>query len=135
MKKILSLIGVLFILGCAGAALNKDMKEKRGYTDADITEINAATHPYMEMLSRARTAGNKFNTTEKVNAENRIKSIWCACVKKLGPKCRQKPEGLSADDKAIWLKGNAAERSLMGMAASDDPFSSTPFMLDEAECQ
>lgn len=125
---------LLILTGCAGAQLGKEWKEKRGYTDQEIAETRTYHEEYVHLLAQARVQSNSFNTTEKVNAENRLKTIWCSCVKKLGPKCQQKPTSLLGDDRVLWAKANAAEMSLTGMKANDNPFDSRRFFLDQAEC-
>ncbi len=123
------------MVGCAGQRVKNEFTQKRGYSAEDMKEIQAQRDDYAGVLAKGRVNSNAFNTTEKVNAENRIKSIFCACHKKLGDKCTQKVDGLSAEDHSLWVKSNAAEWALAGMSANDNPLDSKGYVIDPVECK
>ena len=131
------LINVSFALailsGCAGQALKAEWTQ-RGYTDAEIAEVGPYQKSYMEILSQGTVNSNQFNTTEKVNAENRVRTIFCACAKKLKEKCQKKPDGLTGEDRTLCAKANGAESALIGMAAAANPLQTSAGKIDTAEC-
>ena len=132
-KILLSLLAIS-LFGCANIAIKSEFVKTRGYSEADMQDINEQSKAYFDILAKGHTNSNSFNTTEKVNAENRVKAVYCNCQKKLGAKCTSKPEGLSKDDRALWVKSNSAELALAGMSANGNPFDSKGYRLDPAEC-
>lgn len=135
-RKSFGLLSVLIVLvGCASTSVRSDWKQKRGYSDEHFKEFSSHSDTYMRMIARGGVAGNAFNSTEKVAAEGRVRNIFCACVKKLGDRCRQNPDGLAPADRELWAKSNGAEMALMGMARADNPFDSNAGVVDTAECQ
>lgn len=134
MRKLIFIFSLVFLGGCAGQALKKEMLETRGYSQSDYNEIEKYRTEYTDVLVKGHNGSSAINSAEKLNAENRIKKIYCACIVKLGEKCRQKPEKLSKEEKIIWNKGNAAELALTGIQALNDPFTSKKFFIDDSEC-
>lgn len=133
--RIVLVLAVLYITGCAGMAMKNEFEKQRGYTPEHMAEIEKYRHEYSQILAKGRVHSNAFNATEKVNADNRIKAIFCKCQSKLGEKCRQKPDQLTGEDRILWAKSNGAEYALAGMMANDNPLDSTGFKIDPAECQ
>ncbi len=88
----------------------------------------------MDILAQGRVNTNAFDSTEKVGAENRVRNIFCNCIKKLGQKCQKKPDGLTGEDRVLWAKSNGAEWALRGMTANDNPFQTSRGGVDSAEC-
>jgi hypothetical protein len=132
MNKLLLLAGLLSLTSCAGAQLQSDWKEKRGYSDADVQLIMDQYKEYNMMMSSAQVSSNAFNSTPIVEAKGRLKNVFCACVKKIGEKCRKKPESLTSDEKVLWVKANAVDMAYIGKSASFE-VSQNP-VIDTAEC-
>ena len=87
---------------------------------------------YKRTLIVGRTSSNAFNSTPYSDAKNRLKAIFCSCAKKLGEKCRQRSDNLSASDKALWLKANAVD---MAFASQETSLDTAPAeRLDLGEC-
>lgn len=130
--KTLAIIALAVLSGCAAGGLRSQWVS-RGYSEADIAEIHKYEDGYLNTLGRGAGASNAFDTSQQVNAENRIRSIFCACIVKLGDKCRQNPEGLSESDRTLWAKSNAAEDALRGFSMAQLPL--VPMSdTDPAEC-
>lgn len=117
--------------GCAGAQLKSEWKEKRGYSESDITAIDSQMSEYQRLLISASLASNAFNGGQpQHNARNQLKSIFCTCVKKMGDACR-KSDG-SHVDHDLWVKANAIDEAI---ASRENAFDAGPSMkIDLAEC-
>lgn len=114
--------------GCAGAALQKEWENERGYSKADIDLVVPHYRAYNRALASAQYASNAFNSAPLHNAENKMKAIYCGCRKQLGDKCQQKPDALDEKQKTLWAKANAAEMALRTVA------SASASEIDPAEC-
>lgn len=132
MRKLLILVLAVVISGCAGASLKSDWKQKRGYSDADIDQIMAQYSDYGTLMAHAQVDSNAFNSSPTNEARARMKSIFCACVKKIGEACRQKPDGLAKADKVLWIKANAADMAMVGNSTTFETNSMS--VIDPAEC-
>ena len=123
---------VIAILGCAGAKLKTEMAELRGYSTSEIDEIMSQMDTYKRRLFAARQATNAFDSGRERTEESNLKGLWCNCWKKLQKKCRQRPEGLTGDDRELWLKANAVEMAFASLETSLDTKPNT--RLDGDEC-
>lgn len=133
MRTLLLLIIAALLAGCAGAQLKSDWKNKRGYSDQDIDAIMAQYSEYSSDKARATVNSNAFNSAPYEEHRSRMKSIFCACAKKLGDKCREKPDGLSGKDKSLWIKANAVDMDMIGSNASFETNGMS--LIDTVECQ
>lgn len=132
-KNLLLLILALSVTACAGASLKKDWKEKRGYSDQDIDSIMNQYGEYNQMNAQASVASNAFNSAPVTEARARLRKIFCACTKKIGEKCREKPDGLAGPEKALWIKANAADMAFVGNSMSFE--TNAMSTIDPAECE
>lgn len=132
MKKIILLAMAIVLSSCAGQQLKSDWTQKRGYSKADVDLIMAQYKQYSSAYINAEVSSNAFNSTPKAQEENKLRRIFCACVKKLGDKCRQKPEGLSPEDKSLWVKANAVDMTMSSQTTALDY--GGPSLVDPAEC-
>ena len=119
--------------GCATNALNREWKSERGYSDADIQRIQAEKADYYLAYQAARQESSSQNTLPISRVEDRFVKVFCACYKKLGDRCRQKPAGLSGGDLSLWAKANAVDWVLL---TEHNPFTLKPERkIESAECQ
>ena len=133
MKKEIILILLLSVLGaCAGQQLQNEWKT-RGYEQADQDAITGQWKVYLQEKIQAEYASNRFNTGPIQAFDERLKKIFCACYKKMGEKCRQKPTALSAEDKVLWIKANAVDYTKVGQSMSWETTGMT--QIDPVECQ
>ncbi len=130
-KKALMMLVCLALSSCAGAALQKEWEQQRGYTPEEI----ALTEPYREEYKRILASATVYGGTSVDDnaAQARVRTIFCACVKKLGSKCQQRPVTLVGDERVLWAKGNGAEMALRALA-SGSAFDSRAGAVDTAEC-
>lgn len=129
MRTMLLILSVT-LTGCAGAQLQKEWTEQRGYTDAEMALIRPHAAEYQKTVAWGMSSSTAFNSAPSIEAERRVRTIYCACIKKLGSdRCRKKPEGLSEADKELWAKGNAAEMALVSMS-----YGAPGRQVDPAEC-
>ncbi len=126
------LVLALVMTACAGAKLKKSWKEERGYADADVSAIETQAEEYLKSLAQAEVSSNAFNNAPVVEYRGRMKSVFCACVKKLGEKCRQKNSGLQGTEKALWIKANAVDMAMVARSTSWE--TSTLSQIDPDEC-
>jgi hypothetical protein len=110
----------LVLVGCAGMGLQKTMKEQRGYSDAEVSEIMSAMEPYKRELISAKMESNRFNSAPTIEAEKKLKRIWCACWKKLSDKCRAPSAGLGGAEKELWRNANAVEMAFASQETALD---------------
>ncbi len=120
------------ITGCAVAKLGNEWKNERGYSDGDIDLIRRQFREYSSQMVAATQSSNAFNTAPVTETRNRLRNIFCACAKKLGDKCRQKPDGISPSDKTLWVKANAVDMAMTGLATTWETNGMT--LIDPAEC-
>jgi hypothetical protein len=126
------LVTMTFLMvGCASHT--KKMWQDRGYSEAEVKEIEPYTKQYIDLLAQGSSQANAFNTTPKAQSESRVRSIFCTCVKKLGKKCQQRPVDLKGDDRVLWAKSNASESALKAISQAENPFQSES-VIDLAEC-
>jgi cell division protein FtsL len=110
-----------FALGAAGCATTRRQAlESRGYAAGEVDEIEKQQTEYYNELFYYQQGIGKHNTVQAAATQAKVTSAYCACAKKLGDKCRQRPEGLGAADRAIWVKGNVAEGVLGAMDKKPD---------------
>jgi len=57
--------------------------------------------------------------TQNSQVEQQLRNVFCNCVKKLGDKCREKPDSLNEQEKQLWAKSNAAEMALKAQHGGD----------------
>lgn len=133
MKNIVSIFIGLALAACSSMSLRNQWSTK-GYSADDIREIQRYEGGYLDILSRGTAFSNGFDSSERVSAENRIRGIFCSCFKKLGEKCRTKPDGLTDDDKILWAKSNAADSALHASGNMNLPLASSNDLTDGAEC-
>lgn len=122
-----------FVTGCAGAQLKSDWKERRGYSDADIAAIEYQSQGYKVLMMQSGATSNAFNSAPMIQTDNRLRAIFCSCVKKLGQKCREKSDGLAAQDKELWIKANAVDMAILGQRMTWEANPMT--VIDPLECQ
>lgn len=106
---------MVLVSGCAGAQLEKEMKDSRGYSDADVTEIKAAAKDYRTKMTMASFRTNRFTSSAEDRNHDDMKVIFCKCWKEMKSKCREKSDGLTADQHALWLKSNAVDFAIISM--------------------
>lgn len=129
---VLVLVTMAFLMvGCASHT--KKMWQDRGYSEAEVKEIEPYTKEYIDILAKGSSQSNAFNSTPKAQSDNRVRSIFCSCVKKLGKKCQQRPVDLKGDDRTLWAKSNAAESALKAISQAENPFQGES-SVDWAEC-
>lgn len=133
MKTIILIVVAGMLSGCAGASLKSDWKDKRGYSDQDIDAIMNQYSDYNKLMVSAQVSSNAFNSTPQVEARSRMKAIFCACAKKLGDKCREKPDGLAQSEKTLWIKANAVDMAMIGNSTTFE--TSSMSVIDPTECQ
>ena len=110
LKSIVTLSVFSMLTGCAAGQIKKEWIETRGLTQAETDEIMAKSQEgYVSRIIRANQASNAVNTAPKQEEERKLKTVWCNFWKRLKNKCKEKPEGLSKDDRDLWLKANAIE--------------------------
>lgn len=129
-KLVLLLVGALTLAGCAGQQLKSDWKDKRGYSEEDI---NLITEQYKEYAQMTNAAVISRSSVQSVNADNRLKSIFCSCVKKMGDQCRTRaPASMNPQDKTLWIKANAVDMAYVGQSMTWE--TSQHPVIDSAEC-
>lgn len=133
MRTLILILMAGMIAGCAGASLKSDWKDKRGYSDQDINAIMDQYADYNKLMVSAQVSSNAFNSTPQVEARSRMRAIFCACAKKLGDKCREKPDGLPQADKTLWVKANAVDMAMIGNSMTFE--TSGMSVIDPTECQ
>lgn len=129
-RSILALVIASSITGCASLMKSNFAKgaETKGISAADVELVDRQSMTYYGDYQR--TASQKIGLNDQmlqtqVTAQmNKITNIFCTCVKKLGEKCQNNPDGLSASDKDLWVKGNGAAEALSLIQKSQvDPLS------------
>lgn len=120
MNKLIPLCLTVLMSGCAGAQLEKEMKESRGYSEADIASIEAASKDYKTQINLADMRSNAFNTSARDRNYDSMKAIVCKCFKEIHDKCRGKPDGLTPEQKSLWIKSNAVDMALASQATTFD---------------
>lgn len=113
MKLALTALAIAFLSGCV-STMSKEMKA-RGYTDADIQQIESTGMQYYGDYNRAANSSMSNPMQKMANTQaqvTKLNGIFCGCIKKLGDKCSQPANGLSAADKDMWIKGNAAATTI-----------------------
>lgn len=133
MKTIILILMAGMLAGCAGASLKSDWKNKRGYSDEDINAIMNQYSDYNKLMIGADVSSNAFNSAPQTEARSRMRAIFCACIKKLGDKCREKPDGVAQADKTLWIKANAVDMAMIGNSTTFE--TSSISVIDPAECQ
>ncbi len=128
----IAFIGIAFIVtGCAGAALKKEWTA-RGYSAEDTQLMADQSREYQKRLIEGQMSSNAFNSAPRQVEEARLRALWCNCWRRMKDKCRQKPDGLSAEDKALWSKANAVEMAFASQETTIDVKPNT--RLDGDEC-
>lgn len=126
-------IGALLAIaltGCSGAQLKTDWEGQRGYPENEIDAMMSQAKEYQRLLISAKMNSNAFNSAPYTDAQNRLRAIFCTCVKKMGNKCRDK-SGMTVD-RSLWRKANAVDMAfVMDHTALD---SSPAYVIDPAEC-
>jgi len=122
----------LLVSGCASHV--QKIWGARGYSKSEIDEFRPYSSEYIRVLARGSTNSNSFDASHEIQSEKRIRAIYCSCVKKLGPRCQQRPVDLKGDDRVLWAKANGAESSLMAMAQAGNPFIDHGTIVDPVEC-
>jgi len=110
MKHLLSALIVVLLSGCGtmpGIQYMKDIKDVRGYSDADVAAIKEQGKAYRMALLMSHGANYASNVDS-------MKIIVCKCFKDMKSKCREKADGLTEDQKRIWIKSNAADYAMTG---------------------
>lgn len=132
---ILLAFGSMLFAGCSNLALKKEWTQ-RGYTESDIQRIEPFQKNYSSLLGNSTSTQAFGSNVENNENQKRVRTIFCACVKKLGTKCQKKPDGLSGDDLELWSKGNGAEMALRQAHAINNfaRFDSQGGAVDTAEC-
>lgn len=124
---LVSAFALAALVSCAGLAVD-GLKSSRGYTDSDITEINKYIDEYKMWISSGNMQSNQFNSTPREKALDRVRSIYCSCVRKFGAeKCAKSGAKLTGEDRQIWAKGNAAEMAIKTSYVQGNT-------VDSAEC-
>ena len=133
MKNGIGLIVLAVIMSaCAGQQLKSEWTA-RGYSESDQTLINAQAKEYFRAKFSANQESNAFNSAPRHAFDERMKSIFCACTKKIGDKCRQKPDGLSAEEKSLWVKANAVDMTAVAQSMGFE--TNAMSKIDPVECQ
>ncbi len=131
-NKILMLVMAATLGACAGQQMQTEWTS-RGYSKPDQDAILAQWKVYLEEKLSAERSSNAFNTSPKHEFNTRMTKIFCACYKKIGEKCRKSPDGLSPEDKALWVKANAVDYTAVGTAMSWETNGMSK--IDSVECQ
>ena len=121
------------LTGCSGAKLKTEWREQRGYSDADSQLAMNQMDEYNKRLIMANQASSRFDSAPMTNEQNRLRTVFCACVKKIGDKCREKPDGLTGADKTLWVKANAVDMAFVASHSAIDP--GPAYKIDTSECQ
>lgn len=132
--RILTMLILLSFSGCAGAQLETDMKDERGYSENEVSAIYKQTERYKAYLLNAQMRGNRFNNSPEIAARDQLRKVWCGCYKRLGDRCRKPARGLASVDYPLWLGANAAEMAFASQETSFD-IASESTTLDGAFCQ
>ena len=123
---------LIFSTACATRSLKKEWAEKRGYSKDDMALIQETKADYYLEYQAAKKESSPQNSAPIHRVEDKFVKIFCSCYKKLGDKCRQKPEGLSGSDRALWAKANSIDWVLL---TEHNPFELKPERkIDPAEC-
>jgi len=130
LKSLVPLALLVSLAGCAGPQLKTEWKEKRGYKDSDIDAIMAQYKDYNSMKLRADQQSNALNSAPSIEANNRLRNVFCSCVKKMGDSCRTK-EGANID-RTLWVKANAVDMTMVGMSMNFETNSMSK--IDPSEC-
>jgi hypothetical protein len=107
MKLIYTVTVCILMTGCSIAKLEKEMTEQRKYSPSEMSAIRAQGQKYGE-----RFTPNLFQEVSRDEFERGfadMKVIFCKCHKSIGIKCRESSESLTAEQKNLWIKANAAE--------------------------
>ncbi len=87
---------------------NKHLK-KEGYSNEDAAKIK----PYYMEYGKLSVSADSHSSTyllsgAKSSKDNKLKSIFCNCVKKLGNRCiGESKKEFTKDELKLWVKGNA----------------------------
>ncbi len=120
LNKLLSIVSVLFLCGCAGAQLEKEMKESRGYSEADMAAIREQAKEYKSRYGMAGFKTNRFQSSAEDRVYNDMKAIFCKCYREMKSKCREKPDGLTTEQHALWVKSNAVDLAILSQETALD---------------
>jgi hypothetical protein len=132
MRRLLLILLAVVFVGCSGAKLKTEWKDDRGYSDEDIEAAMSKMPEYKKILISGTVYSSRYNNSNEIQADNRLRSIFCSCIKKLGDKCRQKSDGLTGADKDLWIKANAVD---MAFASQESSLSSSASkIMDPTEC-
>lgn len=127
-KVIIVTLSLAALCSCAGMAVD-GLKHSRGYTDADIAEIHKYMDEYKLWISAGNMQSNQFNSQPREKALDRVRAIYCSCIRKLGvEKCGRSGHKLTGADRVTWSKGNAAEMAIKTSYVQGNT-------VDAAECE
>lgn len=121
MTKYCLVLAVLALSSCAGAQLEKEMKDSRGYSESDMAEIHALAHEYSTSYQYAGMQANRFQSNAQDRVFNDMKAIICRCFREIKSKCREKSDGLTPEQHALWVKSNAADIAILSGHSAIDP--------------
>lgn len=131
--RIVTMLILLSFCGCAGAQLESDMKDERGYSESDVSAIYKQTEKYKAYLLSAQLRSNRFNNASEIAAKEQLRKVWCNCYKKLGDGCRHPSRGIASVDYPVWLGANAVEMTFASQETSFE-IASESTSLDGAFC-
>jgi len=117
---------------CAGQQIQNEWNS-RGYSKPDQDAILTQWKVYLQEKLSAERSSNVFNSSPKQEFNARMTKIFCGCYKKIGEKCRQKPDGLSPEEKTLWIKANAVDYNSVGTAMTWETTGMSK--IDPVECQ
>jgi hypothetical protein len=111
----LLILSTLTLSGCVNAQLKADY-DARNFSERDKKELAEISATQTNELASAQSIGglySTYNNTQKT--ESNLNKYFCNCYKKLGNKCLKNSEGVSEEDRSLWLKSVSAQFTLVSM--------------------
>lgn len=107
--KYLLLIAVLTLSCATSPESQKKELIKQGYSKKDVNLVHKYKLKYLQSHARALSSRSAFDSSGLNNSTNKLRRIFCNCVKVNGEQCTNKSSGkLTGKKQLLWAKGHSA---------------------------